>query len=197
MSLIKNFCFLVLGIFIFSSCGGIKGMSWETGDPWDDEYKSPKKEELVEGKSRTNNIDFEEADIPDIYERSVDLSIEEADLMIRSELESRNIKLVHVLYITRGIEEQGYKDFWKDMRIYLACNLSNGYVIFKHNPQLVGLFPCRIYTYRNKEGKLVIGMVKPSLAVKYMGNPDFEAIKLLKSLDKIFKEIVDTIVESE
>ncbi len=190
--MIKKIFLFSLGIIIFSSCSGIKGMSWETGDPWDDDYKSVKEE-----KKEKKVVSFENTDIPDIYERSVDLSIDEADLLIRSELESRNIKLVHVLYITRGIEEQGYKDFWKDMRIYLACNLSNGYVIFKHNPQLVGLFPCRLYTYRNQEGKLVIGMVKPSIAIKYMGNPDMEAIKLLKQLDKTFKEIVDTIVESE
>ncbi len=197
MSLIKHLFLFVLGIGILTSCGELKGISWETGDPWDDEYKAPKQEKVAKEKSGTKSFDIEETDIPDIYERSINLSIDEADLLIRSELESRNIKLVHVLYITRGIEEQGYKDFWKDMRIYLACNLSNGYVIFKHNPQLVGMFPCRIYTYRNKEGKLVIGMVKPSIAVKYMGNPDFEAIKLLKKLDKTFKEIIDTIVESE
>jgi uncharacterized protein (DUF302 family) len=186
--LIKKFSFLVLGIFILSSCGELKGISWKSGDPWGDENVT------VEKKNSKKSID---EDIPDIYERSTNLSIDEADLMIRSELESRNIKIIHVLYISRGIEEQGYKDFWKDMRIYLACNLSSGYVIFKHNPQLVGLFPCRMYTYRNKEGKLVIGMVKPSLAIKYMGNPDLEAIKLMKKLDETFKEIVDTIAESE
>ncbi len=180
--------FLIIAGISFVSCGGIKGVSWESSDPWDSEEKPAKKQK---------EVGTYEEDIPDIYERSIQMSIDEADLLIRSELESRNIKLVHVLYITRGIEEQGYKDFWKDMRIYLACNLSNGYVIFKHNPQLVGLFPCRLYTYRNKEGKLVIGMVKPSIAVKYMGNPDFEAIKLLKQLDRTFKDIVDTIAESE
>ncbi len=185
MSVIKRLFILGFSLIMISSCGQIKNISWKSTDPWEDN----------ETEEIKNNKKSDE--IPDIYERSVNLSMEEADLLIRSELESRNIKLVHVLYISRGIEEQGYKDFWKDMRIYLACNLSNGYVIFKHNPQLVGLFPCRIYTYRNKEGKLVIGMVKPSIAVKYMGNPDLEAIKLLKNLDKAFKEIVDTIAENE
>ena len=190
--MIKKFIFLVLGIVFISSCGGIKGLSWTSSDPWEDE-----EDKTVQIKTKEGNIEVKETGIPDIYERSADLSIDEADLLIRSELESRNIKIVHVLYITRGVEEQGYKDFWKDMRIYLACNLSKGYVIMKHNPQLIGWFPCRIYTYRNKEGKLVIGMVKPSIALRYMGNPDMDAIKVLKDLDKTFKEIIDSIVENQ
>jgi uncharacterized protein (DUF302 family) len=192
MSLIKKVMFLLVGIIFLSSCSGIQNLAWTSSDPWEDD-----EEKTVNFKTKKGKLEIKETQIPDIYERSADLSIDEADLLIRSELESKNIKIVHVLHISRGVKEQGYKDFWEDMRIYLACNLSKGYVIMKHNPQLVGWFPCRIYTYRNKEGKLVIGMVKPSIAIRYMGNPDIEAIKVLKELDKAFKEIIDSIVENQ
>ena len=138
-------------------------------------------------------MDEEEEEIPDIYESAVDMSYKEADLLLRSALEEANFKIIKVSHVTKGMKEQGRTDFWEDMNIYLVCRLSDGYFILRHNPQLVGFCPYRIYTYRNKDGLLVIGMVKPSMAVRYMGNPDMKAIEILKKHDIELKNIIDEI----
>ena len=175
-------------------------MEWSTRDEDDDEYYPPKKV-VVEKKEKNKNAkgynpepaDEEEEEIPDIYEASVDMSYKEADLLLRSALEEANFKIIKVSHVTKGMKEQGRKDFWEDMNIYLVCKLSDGYFVLRHNPHLVGFCPYRIYTYRNKDGLLVIGMVKPSMAVRYMGNPDMKAIEILKKHDIQLKNIIDEI----
>ncbi|SNZ06858.1 Uncharacterized conserved protein, DUF302 family [Persephonella hydrogeniphila] len=197
--MIKRFVFVVLlaGFFI-SVTGCITAMEWSTRDEDDDEYIPPKKvavEKKKNSEKKGYNPQFtdEEEEIPDIYEAVVDMPYEEADLLLRSALEEENFKIIKVSHVTKGMEEQGRKDFWKDMNIYLVCKLSDGYFVLRHNPQLVGFCPYRVYTYRNKDGLLVIGMVKPSMAVRYMGNPDLKAIEILKKHDFQLKRIIDEI----
>ena len=96
-------------------------------------------------------------------------------------------------HVTRGMKEQGRTDFWENMNIYMVCRLSDGYYVLKHNPWLVGMCPIRIFTYRNKEGKLVVGMFRPSMASKWMGNSDLKALKVLKLYDKELKEVIDSV----
>jgi len=192
--------FLIGISFFIVSCGDIKYITMVNHDPWEDE--SEIKVANTKGSEKTPNteeklqkIKEEFIDLPDIYEVSCNISVENADLQLRSELEERNYKIIKVSYVTRGMKEQGRTDFWEDMRIYMICRLSDGYYILRHNPWLVGMCPLRIYTYRNEEGKLVIGTFRPSLSAKWMGNPDLQAYKVLKTYDKEFKEILDNICE--
>ncbi|MEZ0323699.1 MAG: DUF302 domain-containing protein [Hydrogenothermaceae bacterium] len=150
-------------------------------------------------KNQTNLKSLSEAvadekseDKSDIYERYVNLTFEEVDLLLRTEIENANFKIIHVAYITKGVEEQGVKDFWKNMTLYLICKLSECYKVLKNNPQLLSQFPLRVYVYE-KDGKMVIGAFKPSTIIKYMVNPDAEAIKALRELDREIKNIVDRI----
>ena len=199
--MIKRFSFFVLltGFSLMLS-GCITAMEWSTRDEDDDEYYPPKNV-IVEKKEKNKNAkgynpelaDEEEEEIPDIYEVTVDMSYKEADLLLRSALEEANFKIIKVSHVTKGMKEQGRTDFWEDMNIYLVCKLSDGYFVLRHNPQLVGFCPYRIYTYKNKDGLLVVGMVKPSIAVRYMGNPDMKAIEILKKHDIQLKNIIDEI----
>ena len=207
---------LVMLVGLIASCGGvIKDVSFETGDylgtGYDDKpqkkvslSKSEKKTETkteakTEKKSFLESLasavvtDSEDEEMSDIYERTTKMSYEELDLALRTELENHNFKIVHVLNITKGVEEQGNKDFWKHMHIYLVCKLSQCSIIMKHNPQLASQFPFKVYTYE-KDGKMVVGTFKPSTAIKYMGNLDADAIKALKDLDLELKKIIDNVV---
>ncbi len=207
MYLNKLFVFLaILAGLIFSGCANIEYISMSEHDPWEDEpenvvKKEPKFVKKVRVKKDKKEVkhfseDKEEfVEIPDIYEVSCKIDFEEADLQLRSALEEKNYKIIKVSHVTRGMKEQGRKDFWENMNIYMICRLSDGYYVLKHNPWLVGLCPIRIYTYQNEEEKLVIGMFRPSLAIKWMGNPDLEAIKVLKTYDKELKEVIDSICE--
>ncbi len=131
----------------------------------------------------------------DLYWIKVDISLEEADMIIQSEAEGRNLKIIKVLHITKGIKEQGYKDFWEDMRIYLTCSLSMGYKIMKKNPHLAAFFPCRIFTYKDKDGKLVVGMAKTTPLISKLKIKDEEAIKTLKHVEKTMREIINALKE--
>ncbi|MBK3332900.1 DUF302 domain-containing protein [Persephonella atlantica] len=194
----KRLILLLLTVYAFTLNSCITAMEWSTRDEDDDEYIPPKKV-TVEKKENLKGYnpkpqEEEEEEIPDIYEVSADISYEEADLLLRSALEEANFKIIKVSHVTKGMKEQGRRDFWEDMNIYMICKLSDGYFVLRHNPHLVGFCPYRIYTYRNKDGLLVIGMVKPSMAVRYMGNPDMKAIQILKKHDRQLKEIIDQII---
>ncbi|RMA96139.1 DUF302 domain-containing protein [Hydrogenothermus marinus] len=199
VKILNIFSIFLISMFL-SSCG-IEYISMSEHDPWDDEdnvkiKKVSTKEKHIKEKKLPESAKEEAEEIvelPDIYEISCELSLEEADLLLKSALEERNFKIIKVSHVTRGMKEQGRTDFWEDMNIYMVCRLSDGYFVLKHNPWLVGMCPLRIYTYRNKENKLVIGFFRPSLAMKWMGNPDLKAIKILKLYDKQLKEAVDTV----
>ena len=202
MSVIKKVILFLLSAaapFLFSC---VTAMEWTKDDEDDLEYKPPKEVSVVKenkniskaSKKINSKETEEEEDIPDIYEVTVNIkNFEELDMLLRSELEEANFKIVKVSHVTKGMEEQGRKDFWKDMNIYLICRLSDGYFILKRNPHLVGFCPYRVYTYRNKEGLLVVGFVKPSIAIRYMGVVDLKAIKLLKKHDRELKKILDNL----
>ncbi|RUM48090.1 MAG: hypothetical protein DSY47_06170 [Hydrogenothermus sp.] len=204
MHLNKLLAFTILFIGILgTSCSNIKYISMTEHDPWEDEdrgeivsSKSEKTAETQNNKTK-NKIKVEEefVEIPDIYEVSCSIDFEEADLQLKSALEEKNYKIIKISHVTKGMREQGRTDFWENMNIYMVCRLSDGYFVLKHNPWLVGLCPIRIYTYKNEEGKLVIGMFRPSLAIKWMGNPDLVAMKVLKTYDKELKEVIDSVCE--
>ncbi len=189
--------FLLLLVVVFSS-SCITAMEWSTDDENDLEYKPPKKVAVFKKDNKSGRKGYQkkevedDEDIPDIYEvvASTD-DFNEVDILLRSELEEANFKIVKVSHVTKGMKEQGRKDFWEDMNIYLVCKLSDGYFILKRNPHLVGFCPYRIYTYRDKEGQIVVGFVKPSLAISYMGVVDIKAINLLKKHDLQLKKILD------
>ncbi|WP_297889144.1 DUF302 domain-containing protein [Sulfurihydrogenibium sp.] len=205
---------LLANIVLLSSCGGtIKDVSFETGDYLGTGYDDKPQKTISIKKENTNKTQTsekksflsalssavvsdsdEDEEMSDIYEKSVNISYEELDLLLRTELENNNFKIVHVLNITSGVQEQGVKDFWKHMHIYLVCKLSECSKIMKNNPQLASQFPIRVYTYE-KGGKMVVGVFKPSTAIKYMGNLDAEGIKALKTLDKELKKVIDTITK--
>ncbi|WP_028950264.1 DUF302 domain-containing protein [Sulfurihydrogenibium subterraneum] len=208
----KKFILACSSILLFSCGGTIKDVSFETGDYLGTGYdekpqkkitlqKENKEKQPVEKKSFLSALSSavvsgseDDEDMSEIYERSTTMSYQELDLLLRTELENANFKIVHVLNITKGVEEQGVKDFWKHMHIYLVCKLSECSKILKHNPQLASQFPIRVYTYE-KDGRLVIGVFKPSTAIKYMGNLDADGIKALKTLDREIKKVIDTITK--
>ena len=197
MFLIVVRLFLLLLVVVFSS-SCITAMEWSTDDENDLEYKPPKKVAVFKKDNKSGRKGYQKKevedyeDIPDIYEvvASTD-DFNEVDILLRSELEEANFKIVKVSHVTKGMKEQGRKDFWEDMNIYLVCKLSDGYFILKRNPHLVGFCPYRIYTYRDKEGQIVVGFVKPSLAISYMGVVDIKAINLFKKHDLQLKKILD------
>ncbi|HIE58670.1 MAG TPA: DUF302 domain-containing protein [Persephonella sp.] len=186
----------ILGI----SCSNIKYISMTNHDPWEDEDRekvvsSKSKKTTNETQNNKTKVKDEFIEIPEIYEVSCSIDFKEADLQLKSALEEKNYKIIKISHVTKGMREQGRTDFWENMNIYMVCRLSDGYFVLKHNPWLVGLCPIRIYTYKNEEGKLVIGMFRPSLAMKWMGNPDLVAIKVLKTYDKELKEVIDSVCE--
>jgi uncharacterized protein (DUF302 family) len=190
----------LFGVVSFSLSSCITAMEWSTEDEDDLEYKPPKAVNVSKKITKEKNTpeysekEIEDEDLPDIYEITVGTkNLDELDILLRSELEEANFKIIKVSHVSDGMEEQGRKDFWKDMNIYLICRLSDGYFILKRNPHLVGFCPYRIYTYRNKEGFLVVGFVKPSIAVRYMGTVDIKAVELLKKHDLELKRILDSL----
>ena len=200
MFVIKKILPLFFLSVLLTSC--ITAVEWSTDDEDNLEYKPPKEVSVVKEAKKIDKkkkinpkpVEEEEEEIPDIYEVTTNIKdFEQLDMLLRSELEEANFKIIKVSHVTKGMEEQGRKDFWEDMNIYLICRLSDGYFILKRNPHLVGFCPYRVYTYRNKEGFLVVGFVKPSIAVRYMGTVDMKSIKLLKKHDLELKRILDNL----
>lgn len=197
--------FFGIGLSVVSCGGTIKDISFQTGDYLGTGYDEPSekkqtKEKSAEKKSFLKALavatsdSTEEEEMPDIYEKSVKMTFEEVDLILRTELENSNFKIIHVAHVAKGAQEQGVKDFWQNMNLYMVCKLSACTKVLKNNPQLLSQFPIRVYTYE-KDGKTVVGMFRPSTAIKYMGNPDIDAIKALKQLDREIKNIIDNVTK--
>lgn len=170
---------------LITPCGEvIKDISFQTGD-----YLGTGYDESI----TSNQIGFiQEGHMPDIYERVVKLTPEEVELLLKTELENRNFKIIYVAHVSKGAQEQGLKDFWRNMNLYLVCKISECTKVLKNNPQLIGHFPIRVYSYQ-KDEMIVVGTYRPSAAIKYMGNPDIEAMKALKQMDREIKEVIDSI----
>lgn len=180
---------------LMTSCGEvIKDISFQTGDYLGTGYDEPPASSQTSKKKSDEHARTltREEDMPDIYERTVNLTAEEVELLLKTELENRNFKIIYVAHVSKGAQEQGIKDFWQNMNLYLVCKLSECTKVLKNNPQLLGQFPIRVYTYQ-KDGMMVVGAFRPSTALKYMGNPDTEAIKVLKQMDREIKEVIDSI----
>ncbi|MCX7738137.1 MAG: DUF302 domain-containing protein [Hydrogenothermaceae bacterium] len=201
----RVFWFTLAGSLLFISCGGtIKDISLQTGDYLGTGYDEPKrekvqlKEEAKEKRSIIKSLSVavaepaEDEEMPDIYEKSVNMFPEEVDILLRTELENSNFKIIYVSHISKGAQELGVENFWKNMNLYLVCKLSECSKVLKNNPQLVSQFPIRVYTYE-KDGRVVIGTFRPSKAIKYMDNPDAEAIRSLRNLDRDIKKVLDSI----
>lgn len=209
----RKILLITFSAFVLSCGGAIKDVSFETGDYLETGYDEKPQEKIGLSKPNKENTtsntekksflstlanavatDTEDEEMSDIYEKTTTKPIEEVELTIQTLLENKNFKIVHIIHVSKGLEEQGEKNFWKNMNIYLVCKLSKCSVILKNNPQLASQFPLKVYIYE-KDGKIVVGTYKPSTFIRYMGNLDVEAIKVLKELDLEIKEIIDEVVK--
>jgi uncharacterized protein (DUF302 family) len=84
----------------------------------------------------------------------------------------------------RGIDPQGVKE------VRSFCNLSMGTEIFLDHPEFLVFAPCRIAIYE-KQGKLFLGLDRPTFDLKSIKNPTMRAQKSAQALEDALIQLLE------
>ncbi|MFA6040911.1 MAG: DUF302 domain-containing protein [Methylophilus sp.] len=84
----------------------------------------------------------------------------------------------------RGIDPQGVKE------VRSFCNLSMGTEIFLDHPEFLVFAPCRIAIYE-KQGKLFLGLDRPTFDLKSIKNPTMRAQKSAQELEDALIQLLE------
>jgi len=84
----------------------------------------------------------------------------------------------------RGIDPQGVKE------VRSFCNLSMGTEIFLDHPEFLVFAPCRVAIYE-KQGKLFLGLDRPTFDLKSIKNPTERAKKSAQQLEDALLLLLD------
>jgi len=84
----------------------------------------------------------------------------------------------------RGIDPQGVKE------VRSFCNLSMGTEIFLDHPEFLVFAPCRVAIYE-KQGKLFLGLDRPTFDLKSIKNPTDRAKKSAQQLEDALLMLLD------
>ncbi|HQN65218.1 MAG TPA: DUF302 domain-containing protein [Methylophilus sp.] len=76
----------------------------------------------------------------------------------------------------RDIDPQGVKE------VYAICNLSMGIEIMLDHPEFIVFAPCRLALYE-KQGKLTLGLDRPTFDLKNIKNPSDRAKRSAQELE--------------
>jgi uncharacterized protein (DUF302 family) len=83
----------------------------------------------------------------------------------------------------RDIDPQGVKE------VYAICNLSLGIEIMLDHPEFIVFAPCRLALYE-KQGKLYLGLDRPTFDLKNIKNPTERAKKSAQELESKLIELM-------
>ena len=90
----------------------------------------------------------------------------------------------------RGVDPQGVKE------VHSFCNLSMGTDIFLDHPEFLVFAPCRVAIYE-KQGKLFLGLARPTYDLKSIKNPTERAQKAAQQLEDALIQIISKASKGE
>jgi uncharacterized protein (DUF302 family) len=90
----------------------------------------------------------------------------------------------------RGIDPQGVKE------VHSFCNLSMGTDIFLDHPEFLVFAPCRVALYE-RQGKLFLGLARPTYDLKSIKNPTERAQKAAQQLEDALIQIISKASKGE
>ena len=135
------------------------------------------------------------ADGPSIRKIIVSLPFEEAEVILSTEAQRKNLNLVTVLDIKRGMENRG--GTFRKFKIYQFCNLQLGIQIYADSPDYGAFQLCSVLVYEIDAGRTALVSTRQSWVLRAL--PDHRAgeaaRKAAQEFERLIDEIFDAVVE--
>jgi len=141
----------------------------------------------VQAASAMPQIDFNSA----IYEVAVEPGVSYDDVVLSLKVISEGKNFVNPANFPIGdhMKARG-QDPHGPLEVRAFCNLGLGAEIMLDHPEFVVFAPCRIGIYQ-REGKLYLGIDRPTFDLKSIRNPTERAKKAAQALEDTLIEIID------
>lgn len=101
--------------------------------------------------------------------KEVLISVEEAEIRVKEELQKIGFGIVSRIDMAEKFKEKLNIEFTKYI-ILGACNPPHALEAVKAEENIGLLLPCNIIIRENKEGKTVVGFIKPTVAMSMVDN---------------------------
>ena len=135
------------------------------------------------------------AEGPAIRKVIVNLPFEEAELIVTTEAQQKNLNLVHVIDIRKGMENRG--GTFRKYKIYQFCNLELGVRILAESPDYGAFQLCSVVIYEVDASRTALVSARQSWVVQALPDhpPSPAALALARQFERIIGEIFDAVVE--
>jgi uncharacterized protein (DUF302 family) len=124
------------------------------------------------------------------FTKEIDASFEETLDKALNELEKEGFGILTQINVTEKFKEKLGIDFKKYM-ILGACNPPSAYKAILVEENIGLMLPCNVVIYERQE-KTVVSMIKPTVAMKMIGNVELEQIAT--TIERKLKKVFDAIV---
>jgi uncharacterized protein (DUF302 family) len=128
--------------------------------------------------------------IPYGFTKEIDASFEEAITKVTNELKKEGFGILTQIDVAEKFKEKLGIDFGKYI-ILGACNPPSAHEAILVEENIGLMLPCNVAIYKRRN-KTVVSIIKPTVAMKMIGNPELEHIAsaIEKKLNKVFDAII-------
>ena len=124
------------------------------------------------------------------FTKEIDTSFEETVDNATNELKKEGFGILTQINVTEKFAEKLGIDF-KEYIILGACNPPSAHKAILVEENIGLMLPCNVVIYERQE-KTVVSMIKPTVAMKMIGNVELEQIAT--TIEKKLKKVFDAII---
>ena len=124
------------------------------------------------------------------FTKEMDTSFEETVDNATNELEKEGFGILTQINIAKKFKEKLGIDFKKNI-ILGACNPPSAHKAILVEENIGLMLPCNVVIYE-RQNKTVVSMIKPTVAMKMIGNVELE--RIATTIEKKLKKVFDAIV---
>ncbi|MFO7559532.1 MAG: DUF302 domain-containing protein [Desulfobacterales bacterium] len=123
------------------------------------------------------------------FTKEIDASFEETLDKVTNELKNEGFGILTQINVAEKLEEKLGIDFKKYI-ILGACNPPSAHEAILVEENIGLMLPCNVVIYE-KQKKTVVSIIKPTVAMKMIGNVELE--KIASAIEKKLRKVFDSI----
>jgi uncharacterized protein (DUF302 family) len=124
------------------------------------------------------------------FTKEIGASIEEAITKVTNELKKEGFGILTQIDVAKKFKEKLDIDFEKYI-ILGACNPPSAHEAILVEENIGLMLPCNVAIYK-KQNKTVVSIIKPTVAMKMIGNSELEHIA--SAIEKKLKKVFDAVI---
>jgi len=122
------------------------------------------------------------------YTKWLDMDFESAVELVKEQLQSQGFGLMMMIDMKQKFEEKLGIDFRK-YTIIGACDATNACKAIMAEENIGLLLPCNVIIYES-EGGVVVGVIRPTVAMQMIENLDLH--RIAKDVERRLKSVIDS-----